>query len=80
MNPGGDELHLLDVADKGVLGRRALDEDRPSCPVRVGELHHARVELVLHAVQDITDVELGLDPKARAGRHDRDRLVVGARS
>src|SRR6185503_20431433 len=73
---GRNELHLLDVADESVLSGRALDEDRPRGPVRVGEPHHAGIELVLHTVQDVPYVELGFDPKARPGLNGRDRLVV----
>jgi hypothetical protein len=70
------ELHLLDVADERVLDCRTGDEDRPGRAVRVREPNHARIELVLDAFEDISDVELGFDPKASARLDRCHRLVV----
>ena len=78
VKPGRHELHLLHAAHQHVCGRGAVDGDRPGHRVDERKLQHARVELVVRRVQDVADVELGLDPHASPGRDRRHGRVLGA--
>ena len=76
VNPGGSQLQALDAAGQHVLGRRALDVDRAGDRVHEGKAHHRGLEAVVDRVQDVADVELGLDAQVRARRDARDGRVV----